>query len=719
MAKILTLKGFDDPGLWTIYDPASSSIAGGQYTLIPTPGYLTMVSASSYDFTQSHLSVKLAQNANAGNGSITTTVGVTIDSGNDVSFRIEGGPSGSLGFTETVDGVESRTEITYNPAVHVRFRLRHTGSTVYWETSTDGITWAVQRSKTTVLDLTSVDAFFMAGFWDTEPSPGAAIFEDLNPDGGPRAHLFFDTFANLDQWYSPGVATVENNMLKLTPGWDYDYLFTLGEWDLTNSHFLWELVQNANRGVYEYGSSISVDISCRLDTDNQASFMIYGGTQGAQITLRHRVAGVNSDTSITYNPKRHKWFRLREAGGTLYWETSFNGATWSIHRTAPKQFDVTALTLHITTGYWFEGETDPGYALIANLNLGNEHLLPQLGWRAGGPAPMGGAYDGGTVVARNYFEQASWLWDPIPDTPVLDPLSTEIGALLTTDAPNQHHGISFGWYGNGLVHPYQIAEDTPRYQIQFLGRELHPTWYPPQMPWPWEGYTVPIPLGTQVPPGSDGHLVVADPVSGKVFGLWQASYSAVEDQWYATWGGISDLHGDGRDYQGSATASNLSRYAAVIRISELQAGEIPHALFCASNMCKPTTFRYPAQKTDGDNAAGVAYPVEQGSRLQLDPSIDLAAIPNITPVELAIGRAWQKYGCYVGDKGGNPSPPSMGAGAVELWQGMDYTAFTEGEGDIPVPPPYAALGVQWDYFGLDHIPWVGNIRVLKNWDGSA
>ncbi|EHB44140.1 hypothetical protein MycrhDRAFT_6890 [Mycolicibacterium rhodesiae JS60] len=717
MAKILTLGGFSNPALWAIFDPASSTLDGEQYTLIPTSSYWSMRSANSYDLTESHLSVKLAQNANAGNGSITTYFGATAGSDNDVSFRLEGGTSGLLGFIETVDGSESSTDITYNPAVHVWFRLRHSGTTVYWETSADGTSWAVQRSKTAAINLTSVDVFFASGYWDTEPSPGSAIFEDLNPDGGPRAHLFADTFADLDQWYSPGTATVENNMLKLTPAWDYDYLFTLGEWDLTGSHFLMELVQNANRGDYEYGSSITTEIYTRSDSDNQFGFMIYGGSDGSQIELRHRVAGVDSDTSMFYNESKHRWFRMRESEGTIYWETSYNGASWSIHRSAPTSFDLTEVTLHMVVGYWYEGETDPGYTLIGNINLGNDHLLPQMGWFVGNTLPFGGL-DGGTVQSRNYFEAADWLWDPIPDNPVLDPLSTEIGALLTTDVPGQHHSVAWGWYGNSMVHPHQVTPSTPRYQIEWLGWDLHPTWWPPGTPPPWESFEMPIPLGTQVPPGSDGHLVVADPVSGKVFGLWQAAYDEGTDTWSATWGGITDLHGDGRDYNGSSTASQLSRYAAVIRISELQAGEIPHALFCASNMCKPTTFRYPAQKTDGDNAAGVLYPVEQGSRLQLDPTIDLAAIPNITPIELAIGRAWQKYGCYVGDKGGNPSPPSMGGGAVELWQGQDYTIHTEGEDDIPVPPPYAALGVTWDYFGLDHIPWVGNIRVLKNWDGT-
>ena len=84
----------------------------------------------------------------------------------------------------------------------------------------------------------------------------------------------------------------------------------------------------------------------------------------------------------------------------------------------------------------------------------------------------------------------------------------------------------------------------------------------------------------------------------------------------------------------------------------------------------------------------------------------------------------------------------MGAGGVELWQGMDYTPWNtyeviddgfgsktlnwlpyDNNNQPPVPAPYLQVGVGWDYFGLDNIPWNdengnSNIRVLKNWNGK-
>ena len=41
----------------------------------------------------------------------------------------------------------------------------------------------------------------------------------------------------------------------------------------------------------------------------------------------------NDATVLTYSPTSHAWLRIREAAGTVYWETSNNGITWTTRRT--------------------------------------------------------------------------------------------------------------------------------------------------------------------------------------------------------------------------------------------------------------------------------------------------------------------------------------------------------------------------------------------------
>ena len=83
--------------------------------------------------------------------------------------------------------------------------------------------------------------------------------------------------------------------------------------------------------------------------------------------------------------------------------------------------------------------------------------------------------------------------------------------------------------------------------------------------------------------------------------------------------------------------------------------------------------------------------------MQLDPSIDLAAIPGITPFELTVGRALQRYGAYCGDNGG-----------ARMAFIFEY---------VPKLKPYKKAGSTGDYDSMPHIPW-DKLRVLRQSDGG-
>lgn len=726
-------------GKWYTTNVATGVVNNGLLRIKPTATYDYVGSSLSYDLTDSYIGFKLAQNCILGVGTNTITLTARTDSLNLVEFDISGGRTLANGATITMReksaGSNSDTNFVYDPAVHVWFRIREEAGTLYWETSTDAVTWTVQRSKATTLDLTAIEVLMSGGYWGAEAGTTFATVDDFNLWAGnpgiPKAGELTDNFSTLSaaKWYQPDPAwTVSGNTLQLVPSTAYSYIISTDTMDLNDSYYGFQLVQNANSGTTLYGGSITFDFRARVDNDNYVSFLLSGG-EYANCIVRECVAGVFSDTTFGYNAQKDRWFRIRKSGTTLYWETSFDGVTWGIKRLKTAALDLSSTKVQINAGYWDTAETNVGTVVIANFNRFNLDRLKEVGWYHGAIC-IGGGIDGGTVQARNYFQEADWLWDPIPDNPVLDPDSEIIGGYLSS--PGGDNGIAWCWYSNALVHPSQIVPSTPRYRVNILVDILHPDWFLDATI--FDNYDVPIPYGTQIPPGSDGHLTVADPVTGKVFSFWQTFYNIETDEWTATYGSISDISGDGRDYIGSATATNISRYAGVARLNEIEAGEVPHALFVASNMCRPgpnwvdpsssggtPPFKYPAQKSDGRNIASVPvqYTVVEGARLQLNPAIDLDAIPGITQIELTMGRAWQRYGAYVGDQGGKPSPPTVGAGQIELWQGQDYSTLVE-EVDVPaVPPVLAAQGVGWDYFRLGNIPWSGNIRVLKNWDGSA
>lgn|GEM_PF-5054132 len=494
----------------------------------------------------------------------------------------------------------------------------------------------------------------------------------------------FTTASSANWWgygeYGSDSPVVTSGRLVLTPTSGYPTLSSQSTYDLTASFAMVQFVQNANVGL----GSITVEFGVKVDSDNALRFVVAGNT----LIFREAIGGANSDTSVTYSSATHKFFRIRESGGTVYWETSADSLAWTTQRSKTTTLTLTALTAYFMAGFW-DAETSAGTALFDNFNL-QSPPASYTGWTVGGLA-MGGAVDGGTIEARNYFDTASWLWDPIPNNPVLDPNSAAIVTSLASTDDGALRVAGMHDYGVTLVGPTGIDTNTPRYDITFTN---DPAWGSD----PFGSDTMPIPNGTPIPPGTDGQIAVADPTTNKVFSIWQATDSG---SWGASWGGEVDLHGDGLEQApASSTASQISRYAAVIRASEIAAGQIPHALFFATDMADPSAYRYPAGKTDGDNSAGVSIPILEGARVQLDPSIDVESIPGITAGEIAVAKALQTYGAYCGDKGGSRMAFSF-----------------EYQNDGNPGQIYVDAGLQWDYFDMNHIPW-SSLRVLNSWDGS-
>ena len=298
----------------------------------------------------------------------------------------------------------------------------------------------------------------------------------------------------------------------------------------------------------------------------------------------------------------------------------------------------------------------------------------------------------GSISAIRDFPQADWLWKPIGPDPALAADSDTWAGYLS--APGSQHVAELYREGTTLIPATAVTDSTPRYDITFT------------QPWgsdPFGDHSVPIPLGTRVPhyEGGDGHLAIQDPATGQVFGLWQAMYDDDTDTWTASWGGMTPINGNGVDTSGSATATNLSRYAGLVTAAEMTAAVnansgLNHALVFATDIAGPG-FVGPATKSDGSNIAGVPTPIPEGSRIQLDPAINVDAIADITPGEKVIAKTLQTHGAYVIDQGA-----ARMAFAFEA---------VPGSSDSNPGTVWAETGMTWDYYDMDRIPW-SNLRVL-------
>jgi hypothetical protein len=184
---------------------------------------------------------------------------------------------------------------------------------------------------------------------------------------------------------------------------------------------------------------------------------------------------------------------------------------------------------------------------------------------------------------------------------------------------------------------------------------------------------VPMPPTARPAAGTDRTMIVWQPSTDTMWEFWLAAKQA--DGWHATWGGRMQHVSQNPGYYADppnwgATATSLPMLGGLIRIDELRAGHIDHALALAIPQARAHLYSWPAQRTDGTSTSSNAIP--EGTRFRLDPALDLASLhlPRTTRI---IAEAAQRYGIVVRDTAGSvtfyaedPTPtavdPYTGAG---------------------------------------------------------
>jgi len=92
------------------------------------------------------------------------------------------------------------------------------------------------------------------------------------------------------------------------------------------------------------------------------------------------------EVALAYSPTDHAWVRLREAAGSLYWETSPDGVTWTVRRTAASPTWVSNANLSVVlAGHRDSGTGD--YSQFDNFNIVRSGGLRSLQRSLAGPGP--------------------------------------------------------------------------------------------------------------------------------------------------------------------------------------------------------------------------------------------------------------------------------------------------------------------------------------------
>ena len=249
--------------------------------------------------------------------------------------------------------------------------------------------------------------------------------------------------------------------------------------------------------------------------------------------------------------------------------------------------------------------------------------------------------------ARPFAKNSFWN-APLPPVTPIDPRS-DIWVQDIRAQIKRYYGHAFINTTSNTATVYTVSRNTPTVPVKFTDCQNRGT----QTATAFTNLmtAVPIPNSAMPSPGLDSEMIIWQPSKNKLWEFWKTSKR--EDGWYACWGGRID---NVRSSSGvfpkpyGVAATGLSLLGGMVRIEELQAGEINHAIDFSIVNTRRTVFSWPANRTDGTIASVTMIP--QGQRFRLDPTLDVESL-DLTPVGKMMARAIQKYGMVLRDRSGS------------------------------------------------------------------
>lgn len=86
------------------------------------------------------------------------------------------------------------------------------------------------------------------------------------------------------------------------------------------------------------------------------------------LTAGYRIGGADTTlATLTYSTTNHAWMRMREAGGTCFWDTSADAVTWTNQASHATPLTITALFGGMYTGRFGAGTNSS--STIADINI--------------------------------------------------------------------------------------------------------------------------------------------------------------------------------------------------------------------------------------------------------------------------------------------------------------------------------------------------------------
>lgn len=260
----------------------------------------------------------------------------------------------------------------------------------------------------------------------------------------------------------------------------------------------------------------------------------------------------------------------------------------------------------------------------------------------------------------------------IPADPALAPNSE----VLIEDFAS-HSSLTINMPVYSVATYYIDSEKTPKRRVYPYYEGDYGRGFAPGTRIPAPAYAVP-----PGPEGSTAYLAMVDPAAGRAWEMKQGALDPETGDWGTAFGAEVDLTGTGisppwmvtadANLSASPRPSGIPLMAGLIRLNEMKAGRIDHALAIAYPAPRTGTFVSPASMAL-EASEGVApnhFGLPMGARIQLDPAYDIENT-NLSPSGKIIARALQEYGAIVVDQTGSTVLYAEAAPAqLDAWQGL-------------------------------------------------
>jgi hypothetical protein len=113
-----------------------------------------------------------------------------------------------------------------------------------------------------------------------------------------------------------------------------------------------------------------IQLEAQILENSDANFILIGVDTGTgKLQASKKVSNSFSVVAeVTYNSTNHKYWALRESGGTMYWEYSSDGSSWNTLWSEANPFAVTAAYM-LLDNYEYDATTAPTVGVFDNVNI--------------------------------------------------------------------------------------------------------------------------------------------------------------------------------------------------------------------------------------------------------------------------------------------------------------------------------------------------------------